>query len=267
MANTTHTNDGNPEGTAKQFNEEAKPALYSASGSPLGNSYSETHQHKNPSQDTLRWGSKLSPLKVRFWLGHSDAPESVKAQIKIDPALARKETCVLLPWLEAFTMLCRTPLGLFHFHHQDYDWQIIGWTVAKEQPALSEEECRRWPHLPANPTTADYVAEVMVQYSQDIDRMEERNPVVYKTLKPCISAWTEAATRTAHLQWPLPDGVVMKINPRKLFSRSYELDATGSSDINPFEDANLSADEDADVRNSLATTARWIQLGSSEKVN
>ena len=212
-----------------------------------------------------RWNVKYSPLKVSYPAGHPDAPADVKAAVVSDPPLADFELCHKLTWHEAFVTLLRNPRSIY-FHGEDYDWQICGFTLDRNQSPLSEAECKACPWLPANPTTADFVAEVMAQYSEDIDQLKEGHPDMYKTLKAGVLAWTDPAIATALVQWPLLNCALVQLDARKVFSRAYELDSSGTSVINPHEaQVILSEEESENILTTIRTTAHRVDLSPVNK--
>jgi hypothetical protein len=126
-----------------------------------------------------RWDQETSPLKISFWAGSPAAPAFIKEQVALEPEYGKHEECILLPWRSAFAVLLRCDKRWFEFHPEDLDWQVNGWLMERDgsyplSPLTDEEiahQGNHWPHLPANPTTADFAAEVMIPYYGDIQRM------------------------------------------------------------------------------------------------
>lgn len=214
---------------------------------------------KQPPQIT-RWDAEFSPLKISFWAGSGDAPEELKQEVRKDPESARVEPCVRLRWQDALWVLTKAGLRDFEFHPKDYDWQVNGWRLAQREllpiGSLTSNDMQKWPHLPANPTTADFGVEVMNQYLTDIEQMEysvcleramhaglsrkkaeaaakEASETVYKTLKADFDAWTYPAINSL----PHPNRKVMRCDGRQLLKRAFEIMATGDSEINPLTEA------------------------------
>jgi hypothetical protein len=77
-----------------------------------------------------RWDSETSPLKISFFAGSPHAPDNVKSYVeKLDLTAPIPEHCLLLPWRDAFAALLRCEKEWFHFHPQDFDWQVNGWQM------------------------------------------------------------------------------------------------------------------------------------------
>jgi hypothetical protein len=204
-----------------------------------------------------RWNLEHSPLKISYWYGSPDAPAEVKTLVAEHEAscgenLKRQEKCILLTWKDALAVLHRADIRLFHFHPQDYDWQVNGWKFqegARLDP-LTEDEIRTYPHLPAIPSNADIFAEVMVQYSRDIDQMELRNPRLFKTLIFEREACVEPALRGLFPATDATDATDVahrldELDVRALYRRVYEILATGHSDINPISETIALNEEQA----------------------
>src|ERR1039458_4672628 len=128
---------------------------------------------------TPRWAAHQAPLKVGFYAGDEHAPPDLQAADERPGAdLTENEYCILLDWEDAFAALKRTQKEWFEFHPDDFDWQVNGWLMQKAgllplTPLTPAElqDGKYWPKLPANPTTADFAAEVLIQYYYDIDQM------------------------------------------------------------------------------------------------
>jgi hypothetical protein len=127
-----------------------------------------------------------------------------------------------------------------------------------------------WPHLPPSPSTADYAAEVLMQYYGDIEKMsydsrinrlvaagmlncetdstaKEIHQTLYLPLNAGLDAWTDPAVASLPLDaWKDPATAslsnsrktkMMRPDHRLLLKRSYEVAYTGQSDINPLTEA------------------------------
>jgi len=230
-----------------------------------------------------RWTAETSPLKISFWYGSDYAPDDVKEAIDHkygdECPVAIPEHCVLLDWRDAFATLNRTPKEWYEFHPEDLDWQVNGWLMLRDgsfplSPLTDEElshQGNHWPHLPANPTTADFAAEVMIPYYGDIQRMsydqimarymetgrpysleleaaaQKVHQTVYLPLTAGLDAWTDPALASLPLDaWKDPATAslpnsrktkMMRSDYRLLLKRSYEVAYTGQSDINPLTEA------------------------------
>jgi hypothetical protein len=214
-----------------------------------------------------RWDSENSPLKISFWLGSPNAPDDVKQAVaqRCSDNSNIPEPCLLLTWRDAFAVLLRANTTWFHFHPEDCDWQVSGWLMERcglfpLSPLTDAEIARQgtyWPHLPPNPTIADFAAEVLLQYKHDIDAIsydsriksyaaagilhaqtdaaaQETHQTVYLPLKAGLDAWTDPALAS------LPNSnktETRRIDRRLLLKRSYEVAYTGRSDINPLTEA------------------------------
>src|ERR1019366_797661 len=187
--------------------------------------------------------------------------------------LSVNESCILLDWAEAFTVLRRTQKEWEEFHPDDYDWQVNGWLMEKtgvnplKLAPLTPDELKDgnyWPKLPANPTTADFAAEVLIQYYNAIDRMSYENIVKrmkaagyhYAKMEAMEATKMEAAARNAHEtlylpltaaldrwtdtameQMPLPQGKSYRIDQRLLYKAAYEVHYLGGTKTSPMQEA------------------------------
>lgn len=234
---------------------------------PVASRLEDTGNASSARKPTLpqppRWNAETSPLKVSFWAGSPDVPDDIKEQIARTLAAAHPshtaqcgclnttpERCILLPWREAFAVLRRAEQRWFEFHPQDSDWQVNGWLMEHAglfpPPPLKDAELVKqgthWPKLPANPTTADFAVEVLIQYRHDIEQMSYDNGVsrlqaaglltseskvrarnvhqtVYEPLKAGLDAWTDSALASL----PYSPGATMRVDYRLLLKRSYEI--------------------------------------------
>ena len=164
------------------------------------------------------------------------------------------------------------------FHPQDFDWQVNGWQMDQAglfhlAPLTDAEVTKQgnyWPKLPPNPTTADFAAEVMLQYGMDVEKLNYDNRIkciaeagmlnaetdanarwihqtLYEPLKAGLDAWTDPALASLPLDaWKDPATAsvpnsrktkMMREDHRLLLKRSYEIAYTGQSDINPLTEA------------------------------
>jgi hypothetical protein len=213
---------------------------------------------------TSRWTMQQAPLKISYWFGSPDAPKEVKDILANGDAnsrekLKRMEKCILLTWPSALAVLHLADFSLFHFHPQDYDWQVNGWKFTQEGGTLApltEDQLRTFPHLPTIPSNADIFAEVMVRYSHDIDQMEQRNQRLFKTLSFEQQAWMEPALRGL----TFAENGLNRLDGRALCRRLYEIMATGRSDINPTVDSvTLDQDEATSLRAAIGIPRSAIQ--------
>ena len=207
-----------------------------------------------------RWDAETSPLTISFWFGSPAAPDSVKEQVVLEPRCGEHDGYILLPWRDALAVLHRANVEWFEFYPDDLNWQVNGWKLLENGllpvTPLSEDELRQWSHLPENPTTADFAAEVMHQYLADIDLMSYNSCItrlqdagmlksesedtahhihqaIYEPLTAGLDAWTD----TALVGLPHPDHVVLRVDVRQLVKRAYEIAYAGHSDINPLNEA------------------------------
>jgi hypothetical protein len=226
-----------------------------------------------------RWDAETSPLKISFWAGSPAAPAFIKEQVALEPKNGKHEECILLPWRDAFAVLLRANRTWFHFHPEDSDWQVNGWLMEQSglfplSPLTDAEIAKQgtyWPHLPPNPTPADFAAEVLMQYYGDIQQMsydrclsrlvgddmllngeieaaaQDAHQTVYLPLAAGLDAWTDPAVASLPLDaWKDPATAslsnsrktkMMRPDHRLLLKRSYEVAYTGQSDINPLTEA------------------------------
>jgi hypothetical protein len=139
-----------------------------------------------------------------------------------------------------------------------------------------------WPHLPPNPTAADFAAEVLIQYYNDIDRMSHDNIVkrlkaagypgsyakmeaaarkTHETLYLPLTAALDSWTDTAMEQMPPSEGKSYKINQRLLYKASYEVHYLGGTKINPLQEVAALGDAtllDFALTHNLVPGARKI---------
>ena len=223
---------------------------------------------------TPRWAIHQAPLKIGFFAGDEHAPPEMReANERPDADLSVNESCILLDWAEAFTVLRRTQKEWEEFHPDDYDWQVNGWLMEKagvnplKLAPLTPDELKDgnyWPKLPANPTTADFAAEVLIQYYNAIDRMSYENIVKrmkaagyhYAKMEAMEATKMEAAARNAHEtlylpltaaldrwtdtameQMPLPQGKSYRIDQRLLYKAAYEVHYLGGTKTSPMQEA------------------------------
>ena len=86
--------------------------------------------------------------------------------------------------------------------------------------------------LSRDSSIAQIMAEVVVQYSSDIDRLEAENPQLAGKLKAAITSWIQPALTS------LPDfrlGRLYHVDFRKAFLRAFELELYGSSSVDPIK--------------------------------
>ena len=219
---------------------------------------------------TPRWAKRQAPLKIGFFAGDEHAPPEMQAaneKLGTDPG--ENETCILLDWDEAFTVLRRTEKEWEEFHPGDFDWQVRGWLMIaagfdpRHLIPLSADELAMhgefWPKLPPDPTMADYCAEVMIQYYNALEMMKYDNlmkrmaacgstdyammdrqarkthDALYVPLTSAIDAWTD----TAMEQMSVPQGKSYRINQRLLYKAAYEVYEVhylGGTKINPLQE-------------------------------
>jgi hypothetical protein len=225
---------------------------------------------KLPSQplgQSTRWDAELSPLKISFWFGSPDAPKALQEELERQPEMSTVEPCMQLPWLEAFTVLRRANVSLYEFHPKDLDWQVNGWLLQEAGlypiAPLTNSELRAWtPPLSPNPETSDFAVEVLNYYMKDIKQLNTKADHILveagrgtvpadvqdwarglqntsRQLRAGVDAWIEPAL----VSLEQPEGVVMRIDGRRLLKRAYEIAYYRHSDIDP---ADVAHDVDPD---------------------
>ena len=243
----------------------------------------------------------MSPLKISFWYGSDYAPDDVKEAIDHkygdECPVTIPEHCVLLEWRDAFATLNRTPKEWYEFHPEDLDWQVNGWLMERDGSfplsLLTDEEIahqgNHWPHLPANPTTTDFAAEVMIPYYGDIQRMsydqimarymeagrpyslqleaaaQKAHQTHYLQLTAGLDAWTDPAlTSLNHSQKTKTN----RINQRMLYKRAYQVAYQGKSDIDPLEAIDIGDTTllDFTLKRGLIPGTRTIKLVKEAKL-
>jgi len=206
-------------------------------------------------------------LKIGFFAGDEHAPPEMRAANEtLGAGHGENETCILLDWDEAFTVLRRTEKEWEEFHPDDNDWQVRGWLMiaAGLDPhhliPLSADELAMhgefWPKVPPDPTMADFCAEVMIQYYNALEMMKYDNlmkrmaacgitdyammdtkarkthDALYVPLMAAIDHWTD----TAMAQMALPQGKSYRIDQRLLYKAAYEVHYLGGTKINPLQE-------------------------------
>jgi hypothetical protein len=247
---------------------------------------------------TPRWDEHQAMLKIGFYAGDQFAPEDMQAaDERVGANHGVNETCILLDWDEAFTVLRRTQKEWEEFHPQDHDWQVSGWQMIAEGldphnlvPLTPEElatQGENWPKLPPNPTLADYCAEVTIQYFNALEMMKydcliermkaagatdfaemdtkarQTHDALYVPLKAALAAWTDVVMA----QNPPPQGKAYRADRRLLYKAAYEVHYLGGTTINPLEEV---VDLDPKIleyamRKGLIPEMRRIKLAGNEK--
>ena len=114
-------------------------------------------------------------------------------------------------------------------------WQAIDLGVIKANsltfPSPSDSDLAAF-GLSRDSSIAQIMAEVVVQYSSDIDGLEVEHPRLARELKGAITKWMQPALTS------LPafrSGRLYKVDFHKAFLRAFELELIGSSDVDPIK--------------------------------
>jgi hypothetical protein len=230
----------------------------------------------------LRWDAEKSPLHLVF--RGEMMPEEMKTLN--DPRFPEElQLGLQLPWMRAAAIIRHST----NYFFEDGNWCVDGWDLMTRglvgvAPGDGEgKSVVRFPEmtipdseLPANPTTADFAAEVMWSYSDNVEDLEKKDPRLARSLRFALDEFEAPPMRAAARaekekadkeKEPSPTDYwrseVWGIEARTLMKCAYEFAFLGKSDVEGL--LNPVAEPAPELRAAILV-GKQIRLGD-EKVN